>query len=809
MIGEPAFCDGCGEEIDRLRAGHVAFFHQQFAYFCDLKCRARGLGRRDRAEQLEQKRALVEAVQSVSPLPRNEIDDPRDFSPSPSPSLSPSLALSPSPSRQTSQTSQASQTSPMPPRDLEGASWGALSPSPGETEAPSSQPLAEPVLEARTNEDDDEQPTDLDGLLLVGAGSLAALSLGLALLGDGASIEWSRAIAVLAGALVLAGRAFTAPRDPADAHPLAVVAAPTLSGALALGTCALGDPTASAAATTGGLLVLVGAALALLRRYAKADSDHERDWVALALSQPGRRVGRDDVTVVAAHELRPGETIEVLAGDVVPADLVVERGKADVLPWLGATVPSPRGKGDAVVAGARIARGQLTGIVGWTGGDRSWARLLLDDERRVDVAAFLPRMARSAAELWALAAAALAGVALFANGARPTEIMLAALACHGALATTTVASVPGMHMMRGVLAAARRGIAYRTADAWDAAGRITATVFAARGTLLLGEPEVVEVEPMGKVAPGQILSWVAGAEGGDTHPVALATKRAARQHGVSIDAVRSPHPMPGLGVTAVTSGGEALLVGSRALMLEQRVSIALAESRVAELEALGRTVLLVSVAQRLVGWVALQDGLRPGARAAVQHLLDVDVEPVLLTGESRETCETLARSLDIDHVRPEVLPPDRPGEIRRIAEAGARVAVIGRPETDAGMLGAADVSVALRAAGSSPNDWSISLAGDDARDAALAITIAHRTAREARVGLALTVAPGVFAALTVALGLLPPLFSPLAALAGGAVAILHARAAFGAKREPSATPWDLTLPSLLPKKAGPAPRPHE
>ena len=267
--------------------------------------------------------------------------------------------------------------------------------------------------------------------------------------------------------------------------------------------------------------------------------------------------------------------------------------------------------------------------------------------------------------------------------------------------------------------------------------------------------------------------------------------------------------MPGLGVTAVTSGGEALLVGSRALMLEQRVSIALAESRVAELEALGRTVLLVSVAQRLVGWVALQDGLRPGARAAVQHLLDVDVEPVLLTGESRETCETLARSLDIDHVRPEVLPPDRPGEIRRIAEAGARVAVIGRPETDAGILGAADVSVALRAAGSSPNDWSISLAGDDARDAALAVTIAHRTAREARVGLALTIAPGIFAALTVALGLLPPLFSPLAALAGGAVAILHARAVDSAKREPSATPWDLTLPSLLPKKPGRAPRPHE
>lgn len=792
-------CEGCGTSLDALRAGHVAVFFERFCYFCDVSCRARAVASKERAQKHEQARALVEAVQSdTSPTtsepwaareaPPSTAPAASAFSPSPAPAA---LSLSPSPSPLDGGLAVF-------PRDDETAHDDRVSS--GTARAREDQRAAGLGSETGAGEDDDP-PTDLDGLLLIGAASLGALSLGLLLLGEGATIDWGRAIAVLAGALVLAGRAFTAPRDPSDAHPLALVASPTLAGVAALVTRAIDDPAASSAATIAGLLVLVGALLALLRRYAKADSDHERAWVARALSLPGRRVGRDDVTVVAAHELRPGETIEVQAGEIVPADLVIERGRADLLPWLGATVASSRGKGDPVVAGARVQRGQITGIVGWTGGDRSWARLLLDDDRRVDVAAFFCRMARSTAELWALAAAALAGVALFANGARPIEIALAALACHAALATTTVASVPGLHMMRGVLAAARRGIAYRTPEAWDAAGRITATVFAARGTLLLGEPEVVEVEPMGKVLPGQILAWVAGAEGGDAHPVARATQRAARQHGVGPDAVRSPHAMPGLGVTAVTSHGEPLLVGSRALMLEQRVSIALAESRVAELEALGRTVLLVSVAQRLVGWVALQDGLRPGARAAVQHLLDVDVEPVLLTGESRETCETLARSLDIDHVRPEVLPPDRPGEIRRIAEAGARVAVIGRTDTDAGMLGAADVSVALRAAGSSPNDWSVSLAGDDARDAALAITIAHRTAREAKVGLALTIAPGVIAALTVALGLLPPLFAPLAALAGGAVAILHARAVDTTRRGPSATPWDLTLPSLTPPKS--------
>src|SRR5690606_19521908 len=197
---------------------------------------------------------------------------------------------------------------------------------------------------------------------------------------------------------------------------------------------------------------------------------------------------------------------------------------------------------------------------------------------------------------------------------------------------------------------------------------------------------------------------------------------------------------------------------------------------------MGRSVLLVALGGRLVGVAGLQDGLRPGARAAVQHLLDVGVEPVLLSGDTRETCETLARTLDIEHIRPEVLPADRGDEVRRLADAGSVVAVLGRSPADDSALAAADVSVALGMAGSTVADWNGQLASDDVRAAAYAIRLAHECRTEARLGLSVTLATGAGGALGVAFGMLPPALAPLLALAGTLVALARLRS-FGIERQ--------------------------
>ena len=123
----------------------------------------------------------------------------------------------------------------------------------------------------------------------------------------------------------------------------------------------------------------------------------------------------------------------------------------------------------------------------------------------------------------------------------------------------------------------------------------------ARGTLLLGEPEVTNVEAIGQQEAERVLALVAGAEGATSSPVATAVLRAARAKGIRPDAVRSPSYQPGLGVTAIAGSGQQLVVGSRALMLRERVSVALAETKITDLEAMSRTVLLVALGAKLIG----------------------------------------------------------------------------------------------------------------------------------------------------------------------------------------------------------------
>jgi P-type E1-E2 ATPase len=206
-------------------------------------------------------------------------------------------------------------------------------------------------------------------------------------------------------------------------------------------------------------------------------------------------------------------------------------------------------------------------------------------------------------------------------------------------------------------------------------------------------------------------------------------------------------------------------VGNRALMLKQKISVASAEQRLLELEGSGLSVLLVALDQHLIGFVALQDGVRRGARAAVAALHAARIEPVMLSGDARETCEAVGKTIGIEHIRPEVLPAERANEIKRLADAGAVVAVIGKISADLPTMAAADVSIGLGAAGSTVPGLGIALGSDELQAAARALMLARHARRTLQILLLAILLPGGLGLLLTLLGV--PVFVMLLLVALG------------------------------------------
>lgn len=740
-------CATCGNAVDPLRAERVAIYGERFRYFCSAGCHE-GYDPRP----------------SVTPLP---VARERPL-PSPSPSPASVAAETSSEPAALGERAAVRELSLIAREDDELERVSAPAPT---SEVPSSLTRSQPLRSSNS-----AQAAAVGSLLLTLSAAGGGLAIALVLAGDSQVAASARLVLAAVSFCALAAESWMGVRDETELRPFALLAAPLGSILVAISALVGGAPQTSAAITLSAVVVGATALSVLFVRRMRRPLDGERERMANELDGTCQRVAGDDLVEVRAADLRPGEEIVLEAGSVAPVDATVAAGTAVVMPWLGANVREERHEGDVIVAGARVVEGRLRAVVSWAGPDRAWMRLSSDPRRRADLYSSLARSGRLIAERIAPFLTGAAGLAAFAGNLDWIEVGMLCVGVHSSLTNPALASTPALHVARAILDGLRRGVAFRTSQAFDRAGKVSTLAFCARGTLLLGEPEVADIQAFGEHRASDVLALVAGAESGSQRATATAVLRAARARNVRPDGVRSPNREPGLGTTAVASTGQSLVVGSRALMLREHVSVAAVEARITELEAMGRSVQLVALGGRLVGLLGLQDGLRPGARAAVQHLLDIGVEPVLLSGDARETCEALGHALDIDHIRPELQPSERGDAIRRLMDGGAVVAVLGRTPADDIALSAADVSIALSTAGSTASEWNVQLASDDVRDAAFALRLSHTSRREARLALIVTLVPAAAVSLVAVLGLVTPVTAPLAAAAGAATALLRLRA---------------------------------
>ncbi|MCC7541647.1 MAG: cation-translocating P-type ATPase [Deltaproteobacteria bacterium] len=681
-------CARCGAALDPIRAGAVLLLDSGFVYYCSPTCKAEHV----RAGDVDVARTLDAGAGGGG-----EIGELRRGTPASEP-RGPALA-------------EGSGRADERALGLSGIE---------DSERPRSRGTGEP--RAR---------------LLVGASIAGLIGLGTALTASQGT--WAAMVSALASSVVVVE---TARRTAAQrAHVgwlawlLTLFGAPLLAVSGLLAIAAGHDGRAALAAAAIAALAQLLAAVLERRSVAPVD-----DAIARLLSPLPRRVrvpgdlAADGVSMTTAQidadRVRSGEEVLVIAGEVVPVDGVVRTGEARVSLHASAAEPSRRAQGDPILAGARVVEGALRVRATRAGAERALVRVARFGEGDAPDAAPLARLAHAVTRYGAISlfAASIGAVIAFAPMGANGALEVAAAMLLAAPLTSFRRATEGP-IVAGACAAGLRGIVFHDPRALERAARATVFALGSRGTITSGRPEVVEtVELDGRVV--ELLPLAMAAESAaEAHPIALGVLRFGESLRLSPESVRRAVFVPGRGVTALAPGGETFVVGNRQLLLDEGVSVALADDEAKKAESRGRTVVFVGLGGSVKAILLLEDTVRPGARAAVQRLIDMRIESVLLAGGSRGTTEALGRELDIDHVKADMTPDERGAEVRRLRETGGVVAFAGRPGRDDAALAAADVPIVLGAAGGPAGERAIALATEDLRDAAASLWIA-RAARE-------------------------------------------------------------------------------
>jgi Cd2+/Zn2+-exporting ATPase len=183
-----------------------------------------------------------------------------------------------------------------------------------------------------------------------------------------------------------------------------------------------------------------------------------------------------------------------------------------------------------------------------------------------------------------------------------------------------------------------------------------------------------------------ILSILVSLEAQSTHPLAVAIVKHFSQ--VQSLTVISKE-IPGRGLQAVVDG-VTWSIGKFDYQSHAEGQLKLDEAR-----QKGLTVVMIIREEQLVGFVALKDTVRKNVSTAIKQLIDLNIRPVMLTGDNEVTAQSIANEVGIQHFYGNCLPEDKVSIIKEYQSRGFKVLMIGDGINDAPSLVTSDVGVAM------------------------------------------------------------------------------------------------------------------
>ena len=472
---------------------------------------------------------------------------------------------------------------------------------------------------------------------------------------------------------------------------------------------------------------------------------------------------------ITVDEVALGDVIRVRPGESMPVDGVVVEGRTSVDESMltGESIPVEKESGDEVIGASINKNGSIDYRATRVGSDTTLSQIIKLVEDAQGSKAPIARMADIITGYFVpivIALAVLAGIAWLIAGqsgifALSVIITTLVIACPCALGLATPTSI-----MVGTGKGAEHGVLIKSGEALETTHNLDTIVFDKTGTLTEGKPIVTDILVTPLITKENLLYYAASGETGSEHPLGEAIVQKSKEENMTLAKPDHFEAIPGHGIR-VEIEGKDMYIGNRKLMLEQKIDLSSMEKESDRLADEGKTPMYLSVDGELAGIIAVADTLKENSMKAVKELRRRGVEVIMITGDNKRTAKAIAKQVGIDSVLSEVLPEDKAEEVKKLQEAGKKVAMVGDGINDAPALAQADIGIAV----GSGTDVAIESADivlmrNDLTAVLTAIDLSHTTLRNIKQNLFWAFAYN-FVGIPVAMGLLyifdGPLMSPM------------------------------------------------
>lgn len=383
-------------------------------------------------------------------------------------------------------------------------------------------------------------------------------------------------------------------------------------------------------------------------------------------------------------DLRSGDLILIRNGELVPADCKILWGEASVNESIitGESMPREKQAKDTLIGGSLLANGTVKAQVTASADDSALANIVnLIKQAQSEK----PPVQQMADRISAIFVPAVIGIALLTfiinywvlqefTPALMRSIAVLVISCPCALGLATPAAVAV-----GLGRAARNGVLFRNAGSLELFKDIRQVVFDKTGTLTTGQLTIAQLRSVNDAFSEEELKRIAfSLEKYSGHPIAKSITSAWK--------IRSDirwakiEEIKGLGIKATDKEGGEYWAGS------YKVASALTKDDTHNVYIIKNN--------ELIGWIDVQDDIRPEAHRVVSYLRNKGVATYLLSGDSRTKSEQLAAALGIDHVIAEQTPEQKLAVVESLS-AKTPTAMVGDGINDAPALAKATIGISL------------------------------------------------------------------------------------------------------------------